>query len=152
MKEGAQGLGLNTAATLWCSAAVGALCGAGLDRGGRADEIAILAGNPAFSEFVNAINRAPIDERASEATYEVHVATQPENVGAVRDLLADALEQANYPIREIEVFERGPDVSELVAILISTAVDPLELDAVADLVEQSPGAVTYASWASSAAE
>ena len=94
---------------------------------------------------------APIDERSSEATYEVHVATQPENVGEVRDLLADALERANYPIRDVEVFERGPDVSEIVATLISTAVDPAELDAVAGLIEQSPH-VSYASWASSAPE
>ena len=151
MKEGAQISGLNTAATLWCSAAVGALCGAGLAAEAGALTIAILAGNTALRPLVNAINRAPIDEQTSEATYEVHVATQPENVGKVRDLLTDALEQANYPIREIEVFERGPGVSEIVATLISDAVDPAELDAVAGLVEQSPY-VSYASWSSSAPE
>ena len=133
MKEGAHVSGLNTAATLWCSAAVGALCGVGLAAEAGALTVAILAGNTALRPLVNAINRAPIDERTSEATYEVHVATQPENVGEVRDLLAEALEKANYPVREIEVFERGPDVSEVVATLISDAVDPAELDAVAGL-------------------
>jgi putative Mg2+ transporter-C (MgtC) family protein len=151
MKEGAQISGLNTAATLWCSAAVGALCGAGLAPEASALTLAILAGNTALRPLVNAINRAPIDQHASEATYELHVATQPENVGNVRDLLTDALEQANYPIREIEVFVRGPGVSEIVATLISDAVDPAELDAVASLVEQSPH-VSYASWASSTPE
>jgi putative Mg2+ transporter-C (MgtC) family protein len=151
MKDGAHVSGLNTAATLWCSAAVGALCGGGLAAEADALTVAILAGNTALRPPVNAINRAPIDERTSEATYEMHVATQPEKVGEVRDLLAEALEKANYPVREIEVFERGPDVSEVVATLVSDAVDPAELDAVAGIVEQSPH-VSYASWASSAPE
>ena len=151
MKEGAQISGLNTAATLWCSAAVGALCGGGLAAEAGALTVAILAGNTALRPLVNAINRAPIDQHSSEATYEVHVATGPEHVGEVRDILAEALENANYPIREIEVVQRAPGVSEIVATLISTAVDPVELDAVVGLIEHSPH-VSYASWAVSAPE
>lgn len=151
MKEGAQISGLNTAATLWCSAAVGALCGVGLAAEACALTLAVLAGNTALRPLVNAINRAPLDKQTSEATYEVHIVTHPENVGEVRDLLTETLEQASYPIREIEVSERSPDISEIVATLISTAVDPVELDAVAGVVEQSPH-VSYASWSSSSTE
>ncbi len=151
MKEGAQISGLNTAATLWCSAAVGALCGVGLAAEACALTSAVLAGNTLLRPLVNAINRAPLDEQSSEATYEVHVATSPESVGEVRDLLTEALEQASYPVRQIEVFERSPEVSEIVATLISTAVDPAELDAVAGVVEHSPH-VSYASWSSSSTE
>jgi putative Mg2+ transporter-C (MgtC) family protein len=151
MKEGAQVSGLNTAATLWCSAAVGALCGGGLAAEATVLTTAVLAGNTLLRPLVNAINRAPLDALGSEATYEMHVATHPESVGEVRDLLSEALEKASYPIREIEVFERAPEVSEIIATLVSTAVEPAELDAVASHVEQSP-LVSYASWSSSSAE
>ena len=63
MKEGGHVCGLNTAATLWCSAAVGALCGVDLGVEAGALTIAMLAGNTLLRPLVNAINRAPIDER-----------------------------------------------------------------------------------------
>jgi len=151
LKEGAQVSGLNTAATLWCSAAVGALSGIGLAAEATVLTVVILAGNTLLRPLANAINRAPVDERQSEAIYEVHVVTQPETVGEVRDLLADALDKASYPIRQIEVAERSPEATELVATLVSTAVDPVELDAVASVLEQSP-LVSFASWSSSANE
>jgi putative Mg2+ transporter-C (MgtC) family protein len=103
------------------------------------------------SSRYHAINRAPIDERQSEAIYEIHVVTGPETVGEVRDLLAEVLEKASYPIRQIEVFERSPDATEIVATLVSSAVDPVELDAVAGVLEQSP-LVSFASWSSSSNE
>jgi hypothetical protein len=113
--------------------------------------VAVLAGNTLLRPLVNAINRAPIDERQSEAIYEIHVVTGPENVGAVRDLLAEVLEKASYPIRQIEVVERSPEATEIVATLVSTAVDPVELDGVAGVLEQSP-LVSFASWSSSSNE
>jgi putative Mg2+ transporter-C (MgtC) family protein len=142
---------LNTAATLWCSAAVGALCGVGLVAEAAVLALAVVSGNTLLRPFVNAINRAPIDERTSEATYNMHVTTSPENVGEVRDLLTETLEEASYPIRQIEVEERSPGVSEIVATLVSTAVEPAELDAVAATLEQSP-LVSHASWSSSSTE
>jgi putative Mg2+ transporter-C (MgtC) family protein len=151
MKDGAQISGLNTAATLWCSAAVGALSGVGLAAEAGVLTLAVLAGNTLLRPLANAINRAPIDEMTSEAIYEVNVATTPESVGEVRDLLVTALEEASYPIRQIEVVERSPEVSEIVATLVSTAVDPVELDAVAGVLEQSP-LVSYASWSSGSSE
>jgi putative Mg2+ transporter-C (MgtC) family protein len=148
MKEGAKVWGLNTAATLWCSAAVGALCGIGLGAEAGVLTLAALAGNTLLRPLVDAINRAPFDERTSEATYEVHVMTSPEHVGEVRDQLIEALDRANYPIRDIEVIERSEELTELAAKLISTAVEPNELDLVAANLETSP-LVTHASWSSS---
>ncbi len=148
MKDGSKVWGLNTAATLWCSAAVGVLSGIGLMAEAVVVTVAVLAGNTLLRPLVNAINRAPVDELTSEATYEVQVLTKPEHVGAVRDRLTEALEKASYPIRDIEVAERSDEVTELVATLISTAVNSIELDAVAASLSASP-LVTHASWSSS---
>jgi putative Mg2+ transporter-C (MgtC) family protein len=151
MKDGSHVWGLNTAATLWCSAAIGALCGVNLAAEAGVLTVAVLAGNTLLRPLVNRINRAPMDERSAEATYEVHVATQAEHVGQIRDLLAEQLEGANYPVREIEIFERSEDVTEVVATLISTAVHPQEMDAVVAALERSP-LVSHASWSSSATD
>src|SRR3984885_8535881 len=151
MKEGAHVWGLNTAATLWCSAAVGALSGVGLPAEAAVLTLAVLAGNTLLRPLVNVINRTPMDEQLSEATYEVHVVTTPETVGEVRDLLSEALEKASYPIRQIEVEERSPEASELIATLVSTSVDPAELDAVANALERSP-LVSHATWSTESGE
>ncbi|MCW6508012.1 MgtC/SapB family protein [Lichenifustis flavocetrariae] len=151
MKDGGRVWGLNTAATLWCSAAVGVLAGIGWMAEAVIVTLAVLAGNTLLRPLVNAINRAPIDERTAEATYEMRVMTAPEHVGALRELLTDALENASYPVRDVDVVERSDEVSELAATLVSTAVDPAELDAVATALERSP-LVTHASWSASTDE
>ena len=149
MKEGAKVWGLNTAATLWCSAAIGALCGIGMAAEGAIVTLAVLAGNTLLRPLVNAINRAPLDERTSEANYEVRAVTSAESIDEVRDLLIEELERASYPIRDIDSEEREDGV-ELVAKLVSTAVDPAELDAVVRRLEAVP-AVDHATWTASAA-
>jgi len=151
LKDGARVQGLNTAATLWCSAAIGALSGLGLAAEAAILTIAVLAGNTLLRPLVNAINRAPVDELSAEATYEVHVVSDPDKVGEARELLTEVLERASYPIRQIEIEDRSPESTELIATLVSTAVDPLELDAVAGELEKSP-LVSFASWSSSANE
>jgi putative Mg2+ transporter-C (MgtC) family protein len=151
MKEGSHVWGLNTAATLWCSAAIGALCGVDLAAEAGVLTVAILAGNTLLRPLVNRINRAPMDERSAEATYEVHVLTRAEHVGEVRDLLAEQLERASYPIKDIEVSEHGEDVTELAATLVSTTVQSAEMDAVVTALEASP-LVSHATWSSSATD
>jgi putative Mg2+ transporter-C (MgtC) family protein len=151
MKEGSHVWGLNTAATLWCSAAVGALRGVDLAAEAGVLTVAILAGNTLLRPLVNMINRAPMDERLAEATYEVHVLTQAAHVGEVRDLLAEQLERANYPIKQIEVSEHGEDVTELAATLVATSVQPAEMEAVISALQASP-LISHATWSSSATD
>ena len=149
MKEGSHVWGLNTAATLWCSAAVGALCGVNLAAEAGVLTIAVLAGNTLLRPLVNRINRAPMDEQSAEATYEIHVLTRAEHVGEVRDLLDEQLARAHYPIKEIEVSEHSDDVTELAATLVSTTVQKADMDAVTTALEASP-LVSHATWSSSA--
>ncbi len=130
MKEGMNVRGLNTAATLWCSAAVGALSGVDLAAEAALVTAAVLAGNTLLRPLVNAINRIPIDERDAEATYEVRATTDTDRLSEVRDLLVERLEAAHYPVSEVDVEERGEDEVEVVATLVSTAIEPEEIDAV----------------------
>jgi putative Mg2+ transporter-C (MgtC) family protein len=145
LKQGNSVSGLNTAATLWCSAAVGACAGADLAFEAIALTCFVLAGNTLLRPLVNAINRAPIDQRATEAIYEVRLTTSPEHLDESRELLRDQLESANYPPQGIDVVEREQGGAELVATLMGTTAIPRELDEIVSRLEKHPG-VENASW------
>jgi putative Mg2+ transporter-C (MgtC) family protein len=95
--------------------------------------------------LVNAINRAPIDQGATEAIYEVHVTTATDHLDEVREFLRDELEAASYPPQDIDVIEREQGDTELVAILLGSTADPRELDAIVSRLERRPH-VDNASW------
>ncbi|CAN5141840.1 MgtC/SapB family protein [soil metagenome] len=145
MKEGMNVRGLNTAATLWSSAAVGCCAGADMLAQAVALTAFVLAGNTLLRPLVNAINRRPLDERASEATYEFMLTVDAASMSDMRELLVAKLEAAQYPVSDINVIDRADDVVEIVATLVSTAVESKELDAVASDLARRPG-VRHATW------
>jgi putative Mg2+ transporter-C (MgtC) family protein len=144
MKDGGAVRGLNTAATLWCSAAVGALAGAGLSIEAALLTIFVLAGNTLLRPIVNYINRKPIEE-ATEAEYRLHALCDPESVADVRDLMSQELQSLNYPVSEIETLSENDEMVELAAILVPTTADPNELDHVVVALERH-AAVHSATW------
>jgi putative Mg2+ transporter-C (MgtC) family protein len=150
MKEGVNIRGLNTAATLWCSAAVGAAAGAALLIEAATLTGLVIAGNTLLRPLVNAINRIPLDEAASEANYQVRLTATPERAAEAREALVEALEGANYPVADVDTTERGDDLVDIVATLVATSVVADELDAVATRLERAPG-VEHATWESVAA-
>jgi putative Mg2+ transporter-C (MgtC) family protein len=138
MKEGGNVWGLNTAATLWGSAAVGACAGADLAAEAVMLTVFVLAGNTLLRPLVNAINRAPLKEKATEAIYEVRLTVAARSVDEGRELLETQLSDASYPFREIETTERDDETVELVATLVGTEADPEELDAVVARLNGAP--------------
>jgi putative Mg2+ transporter-C (MgtC) family protein len=151
MKEGMNVRGLNTAATLWASAAVGSCAGADMLAQSAALTLFVLAGNTLLRPLVNAIDRIPFSEHTSEANYQIIITTDVENVAPVREALSEKLEAANYPIRETKVVYRSDDHVEVAAVLVSLAVAPGDLDAIVGALAKLPG-VSHATWNVSALE
>ena len=145
MKEGMNVRGLNTAATLWGSAAVGCCAGADMIAQAGALTVFVLAGNTLLRPLVNAINRIPLDERSAEATYQVVLTANAAALGDLRDALTEALEKAHYPVAEIEVVARAENVVEISATLVANTVKAKELDAVIGELERLPG-VRHVTW------
>jgi len=145
MKEGAQVRGLNTAATLWASAAVGAFAGSALYGEAVLVALFVLAGNTMLRPLADYINRSPITPETTEAIYRVHVVCRPERVSEVRDLLFQELEERQYPIRDIETLSEGEEHIELAATLVPTTANPADLDAVTRHLERHD-AVESATW------
>jgi putative Mg2+ transporter-C (MgtC) family protein len=144
MKEGMSVRGLNTAATLWASAAVGSCAGADMVAQSALLTAFVLAGNTLLRPLVNAIDRFPLSEQASEATYEVTVTTHLDSAAALREALLEKLNAAKYPVREAKEIHREGEV-EIVATLVSSAVEPDELDAVISELKILPE-VRHAVW------
>jgi len=131
MKEGLNVRGLNTAATLWGSAAVGACAGASLLAEALLAAIFVLAANTLLRPVVNSINRKPIDEKASELTYQLCVITSSAEQKHALAMLETLLEGANYPLGDLDVQPFGDDDVEMTATLLSTSVDSDALDRIA---------------------
>jgi putative Mg2+ transporter-C (MgtC) family protein len=145
MKEGMNVRGLNTAATLWASAAVGCCAGADMVAQAALLTLFVLGGNTLLRPLVIAIDRIPINEQSSEASYDVLVTADAGAVARIRELLLEKLQAANYPVRDTEVVNRSGEIAEIVATLVSQSIEPAELDAVvADLADES--GVRHATW------
>jgi len=151
MKEGANVTGLNTAATLWGSGAVGACAGAGLIGEALLAALFVLASNTLLRPVVNRINRRPVNEETSEATYTVYVICRREAQAGVRSAALELLEAAMYPVRDVHQHSFGQADAEIEATLYATAVVGEELDRVTGQIEGLPG-VGQAFWNSSAEE
>lgn len=145
MKEGMNVRGLNTAATLWCSAAVGACAGSDMAAEAATLAVFVIAGNTLLRPVVNAINRVPLAGGQIEAHYFVTVTTVPAEVDRLRDLLTDHLELMRYPVAEVETIKRPDDRIELRARLVSTAALDAELDSIIAHLSKRHD-VQHASW------
>ncbi len=147
MKDGLNVRGLNTAATLWCSAAVGACAGANLAAQAALLTVFVVAANTLLQPLVNRINRAPLHGSAVEAIFEISAMTTVEDAAPVRKALMGILQAAHYPVSDIELLDRPDGVTEVLATLVATAVDAKDLDGIVAKLEGVP-AVSNASWSS----
>ncbi len=145
MKDGTQVRGLNTAATLWASAAVGSFAGARLPAEAALVTLFVLAGNTLLRPLVEFVDRRPMALDETEALYRVHLTVPPEHVAHGRDMLFDELEQMHYPIREIETLAASDDAVELAAVLVPSRASESDLDAITEHLARH-GNVMSATW------
>jgi putative Mg2+ transporter-C (MgtC) family protein len=146
LKDGGNIRGLNTAATIWCSAVTGGFSGAGRPFEAILLASFVLGGNTFLRPLVTFIERAPLDESAAEAIFQVHATVAEDRRDALRDALAERLEAASYPVHSLDELDRDDEV-ELVATLAATSVNAAELDAFTTAFEKLDG-VRHATWSS----
>lgn len=151
MREEGNIRGINTAATLWGSAAVGVASGAGLFVEAVLGTGFVLAANTLLRPIVNAINRKPLDVESVEVTNTVFVIADREAQKAVLAFVEAELERCRFPVRELDVRAFGEDDVEIEATLTVTSVDGDELDALVKRIAAQP-AVRQAFWSPSTSE
>jgi putative Mg2+ transporter-C (MgtC) family protein len=151
MREEGNVRGLNTAATLWGSGAIGAAAGADLIVEAMLGALFILAANTLLRPLVNNINRQPLDSESVEVTITVYVIAERAHQKLVMAQLADELERSNYPTRDLDIHAFGEADVEIEATLAVTSVDGEELDALVKRLAALPS-VRQAFWSLSTTE
>ena len=151
MREGGNVRGLNTAATLWGSAAVGACAGADLILEATLGAVFVLAANTLLRPIVNRINRQPLDVHSAEVTNTIYVIATKDRRKDALAILEQALEEANYPPRGLEVHAFGANEVEIEATLMATSVDGEVLDQITDRLAAEP-CISQAFWSPSTSE
>ena len=139
MREGGSIRGLNTAATLWGSAAIGACAGASLMLEAVAATVFVLAANTLLRPVVSYVNRQPVDAQTTEVTTVIHLIATTAQRQAAMMVLEDVLEAEQLPLSELKIDQFGEDEVEIEAALSEASVDELDLDRVVWLVSpQNP--------------
>ncbi|MQY51202.1 MgtC/SapB family protein [Rhodocyclus tenuis] len=151
MREEGNVRGLNTAATLWGSAAIGACAGADLILEAVLGSLFILASNTLLRPVVNRINQQPLDTTAVEITNTVYViASRAHQKEALRQLEL-ALEKAGHQTSDLVMHAFGDDAVEIEAVLTATSVDGNEIEALVRTLS-ALDCVSQAFWSPSTTE
>lgn len=91
LREGLNIRGLNTAATLWCSAATGSLCGAGYLTAAVVGSLAILSANVFLRPVATRLNRNRADDAEDNVDYQLQLVCTKADELHVRALILEAL-------------------------------------------------------------
>jgi putative Mg2+ transporter-C (MgtC) family protein len=121
IRDGLNVRGLNTAATLWCSAAVGALAGAGMLTTALAGTVAVVVVNIALRAAGRAVDRQPDSSDEQPATYVFVAVTNDEHEAHVRALLVQALTRTDF--RLVSVASANTDLPGRVEVRAELASD-----------------------------
>jgi putative Mg2+ transporter-C (MgtC) family protein len=101
-REGLQVTGLNTAATLWCSAAVGLLAGSGHPLHAALATSFVVLVNLTLRPLVRIINRQPIAQTETDFHYRVRVVCRNPEEAHVRALLLQSTGNGHLSLRRLD--------------------------------------------------
>ena len=147
ISDGVSIRGLNTAATLWCAGAVGALAGSGYVWQAAVGMGAVLAINILLRPLGRRLDRQPVEEDSEVATtYRFRATAKAASEAHVRALLLQSVSGHGYQLRAIESVDvPGTDLVEVSAELLSTGRDDHHIETAAGRVGLEPN-VTAVRW------
>ena len=146
LREGVNVHGLNTAATLWCSAMVGTFAGAGYWWPSVAAAALVIATNLLLRPLVRQLNSRVLISGDVETQYAVEITCKGTEEAHVRSLVLHELSQAGLGLRRIDS-EDIPDTSKVsvTAQAIALKRDNVALERIVGRLSLEPH-VTAATW------
>jgi putative Mg2+ transporter-C (MgtC) family protein len=145
-KEGLSVHGLNTAATLWCSAAVGVLAGAGFKAHAALVTVLVIFVNLCLRPIAYFIQTQPTRMTELINLYRITVVCRGEGEAQVRALLLEAMAEAGMRFRELD--SRNIEGSDRVEVCATTTAPERRdeaLEAIVGRLSLEPQ-VTAARW------
>ncbi len=101
LRSGINVTGLNTAATIWATAAVGALAGFGLWPQALAGAIAIVALNLVLSPLADAINARARQFQAAEVIYKLTIVCEPDAQPGISSAILKAISGSSLSLQSL---------------------------------------------------
>jgi putative Mg2+ transporter-C (MgtC) family protein len=146
LREGFTVRGLNTAATLWCAAAVGCLAGWGFLPQASIGAAAILSANLFLRPLAMKINRQPLQNTEVETHYTCMVVCRGEDEAHVRTLLLYGVNNAAMTLQALDSKDLdGNNKVQVRANLIIADRNDALLEQVISRLSLEPG-VSAVSW------
>jgi putative Mg2+ transporter-C (MgtC) family protein len=143
IRDGLNVRGLNTAATLWCSAAVGALAGAGMLVTALAGTVAVVVVNIALRAAGRAVDRQPEASDEQPASYVFVAVTNDEHEAHVRALLVQALTRTDFRLASVASANTDvPGRVEVAAELVGDQRDDRQMEPAASRLSLEPSATS----------
>jgi putative Mg2+ transporter-C (MgtC) family protein len=139
--------GINTAATLWCAAAVGVLCGAGHYGPALAGTAVVLITNTVLREVSRAINTAPVSAADLVREYTLTVVCREEDEIHIRAALSNSMSSTPLSFQSLTSrdYENDPQRIEVTATLKLHPKDQPKLEHIASRLSMEKG-VSSVSW------
>jgi putative Mg2+ transporter-C (MgtC) family protein len=120
-REGLSVRGLNTAATLWCSAAIGVIAGAGYPLYAALATGFVVFVNWLLRPIVSFINRQPLTSSELETGYRVSVTCRSPDEAHVRALLLQGLAGCGLALRRLDSIDLEDSARVLVTAFTTTS-------------------------------
>ncbi len=130
LREGVNVRGLNTAATLWCTAAVGTLAGAGVFLGAALGCASVIVANLAFRPVAQRMMRLDT-EGGGETAYRVRIVCHEEEEAHIRTLLLSLVGTMTPTLRSLSSADlegSGPPKVEVTAELTLVLRDDRQIE------------------------
>jgi putative Mg2+ transporter-C (MgtC) family protein len=145
-REGLNVRGLNTAATLWCSAAVGVLAGGGALPYAALAAAMVIAVNLLLRPLVQRINRQPLTSAELQSHYVVNIVCKGDTEAHVRALLLQSLSAGGIRLHRLDSNNiEDSDRVEVLAELSAERRSDSVLEQIVGRVSLEPS-VTAARW------
>ncbi|MDE1478427.1 MgtC family protein [Xenorhabdus bovienii] len=132
MRQGMNIRGLNTAATLWCSAGIGVLCGLGQYWSASIATGIILCANILLREAAQRINTQPYQQALDlEQRYKIHIVCDIHDEILVRTLILQAINGLGVRLQSLSSADATqPDRLEVCAEILATPAEQKEIESI----------------------
>jgi putative Mg2+ transporter-C (MgtC) family protein len=145
LRNGLNITGLNTAATLWCSAAIGTLAGYGMYGSAITGAVAVIAANVCLRPIGKALNRGT-GTADTDITYLFRIVARTDQEAHLRALLLHSLSGQSLLLKSLKSDDvELTDKVEVQATLTSTGRQNLLLEQIVSRLSLEPG-VSGISW------
>jgi len=145
LRSGLTVTGLNTAATMWATAAVGALAGFGLWPQATTGAVAIIGFNLLLQPLANTIDRRTGQDQGGDTIYKLSIVCEPESQPAISAAILGAINGSSMSLRSLTRQNAEGKNVELHADIWSPKAEQKKIEELSTQLLAMPG-VSRADW------